>query len=528
LHQSWLQYGFMTMFRQLLAKNSVQQRLLAQVSGERQMTNLLHLAELVHDYCSRQNGNISAAIHWLNQQQSAQGEQDAAQLRLESDEQLVKIITIHKSKGLEYPIVFCPFLWDVSLRAASDEVLSYHDPQADNAPFVAMSEPYLSQAKDIVEHEQQAEDLRLLYVALTRARERCVVFWGNAKGVESSALFSLLHSQQQPDSSAMLAGLSDMAAQYSATTSVIEWVEQDSINYQARTQQQQLSARQFEGVVHAPWRIGSFSALTAGHDAELPDYDAASHNLMVEEANTGFQQDRFAFPKGAQAGTCLHAILEKWDFVDQIALAELVNKQLTVFGFDEKWQSVVVNWISEVVATPIVESGLSLNQLHPQQRMDEMAFYFPVAGLTVSGLQQALVPYFGDDVLAAVIKRLAFYDLTGFMKGFIDLVFEYDGKYYVVDYKSNYLGSNAEAYQSDKLDDAMLAHDYPLQYLIYTLALHRYLKLRLADYDPALHLGGVKYLFLRGMKPEWQQAGIFSASVDVELLNALDRYITLG
>jgi exodeoxyribonuclease V beta subunit len=157
--------------------------------------------------------------------------------------------------------------------------------------------------------------------------------------------------------------------------------------------------------------------------------------------------------------------------------------------------------------------------------LDELAFYFPVVGLTVSGLQKALAPYLKEDVLASVIKRLAFYDLTGFMKGFIDLVFEHEGKFYVVDYKSNYLGNNSESYQADKLEQAMIAHDYPLQYLIYSLALHRYLKLRLADYDPAQHLGGVSYLFLRGMKPEWQQAGIFSAQVDMDLLQALDVFI---
>jgi exodeoxyribonuclease V beta subunit len=155
-----------------------------------------------------------------------------------------------------------------------------------------------------------------------------------------------------------------------------------------------------------------------------------------------------------------------------------------------------------------------------------MAFYFPVADLKVNSLQRALASYLGSDsALSEVIKRLKFYALTGFMKGFIDLVFEHDGKFYVIDYKSNYLGSSAADYQQSQLEQAMLAHDYPLQYLIYTLALHRYLQLRLPDYDPHQHLGGVKYLFLRGMKAEWQQAGIYSQQVDVDLLMALDSFM---
>lgn len=526
LQQVWLKHGFVTMLRKLLAKNHVQQRLLSQATGERQLTNLLHLADLVQDYCNQQNTNFAAVGQWLLRQQSVAGEQDTAQLRLESDEQLVKIITIHKSKGLEYPIVFCPFLWDVSLRANDDELLTYHDSKQDNAAWVAIAEPQLSEAQTVVDYEQRAEDLRLLYVALTRARERCVLFWGNAKGVESSALFSLFYPQQQPDIETMLTSLTELATEHADTIALSTWQEKALVNYQANNESTEFKARRFTGQVHAPWRIGSFSALTSGHDAELPDYDGAAQTIELDKPEVRSEQNRFAFPKGAQAGTCLHSLLEKWDFRDQQQLTELATKQLALFGFDEKWLPVVTQWLTEVVTTPLLDDGLSLSQLTQQQRLDELAFYFPVADLSVTGLQHALADYLdGDPVLASVIQRLSFYDLTGFMKGFIDLVFEHEGKFYVVDYKSNYLGTNVTDYQDEQLAQAMLAHDYPLQYLLYSLALHRYLKLRLPNYEPEQHLGGVKYLFLRGMKPDWQQAGIYSQHVSIELLLALDSYM---
>jgi exodeoxyribonuclease V beta subunit len=524
--QTWLKHGFVTMLRQLLAANQVQQRLLAQVAGERQLTNLLHLAELVQDYCNQHTVNFAAVSQWLLRQQTAAGEQETAQLRLESDEQLVKIITIHKSKGLEYPIVFCPFLWDVSLRSSDDDLLIYHDPAQDNAALVAVAEPVLSKAQDIVDYEQRAEDLRLLYVALTRARERCVLFWGNGKGVEDSALFSLLHPQQAAEADLMQQGLTELTRHHAESMQMLTWQQREMLTYQVMDDEMDLRAREFSGQVHAPWRVGSFSALTAGHDAELPDYDATTQPSMQDSVETRNEYDRFGFPKGAQAGTCLHSILEKWDFHDQQQLAEVSKKQLSIFGFDEKWLPVVTQWMSEIVSTPLLDDGLSLNQLQRQQRLDEMAFYFPVADLKVNSLQRALASYLGSDpALSEVIKRLKFYDLTGFMKGFIDLVFEHNGKFYVIDYKSNYLGSSAANYQQPQLEQAMLAHVYPLQYLIYTLALHRYLQLRLPDYDPHQHLGGVKYLFLRGMKAEWQKAGIYSQQVDADLLMALDSFM---
>ena len=256
----------------------------------------------------------------------------------------------------------------------------------------------------------------------------------------------------------------------------------------------------------------------------MPDYDAqTSKNEAIVRTTV---MDRFGFPRGAQAGTCLHALFEYWDFVSQDtdARENLVSRTLLQYGFDDKWTSVACQWLTEVLATPLNETGLSLGQLTQTQRLDELEFYFPVANLSVSKLQQTLLPLLPQDsALATVIKRLKFFNLTGFMKGFIDLVFEHQGRFYVVDYKSNHLGCEKDDYQSGPLNEAMIEHDYPLQYLIYTLALHRYLRLRLSDYDPEKHLGGVYYLFIRGMKPDWGQAGVFYDKPSIALLDKLDQ-----
>ncbi|MFW5451737.1 MAG: exodeoxyribonuclease V subunit beta [Methylophagaceae bacterium] len=551
-HQVWLKHGFMRAFRQLLNAISAQQHLLTMSDGDRQLTNLLHLAELVQDYCSHHNDGVESVSQWLStRRQSIDPNDETGQLRLESDEQLVKIITIHKSKGLEYSIVFCPFLWDANLRSARDNVISFHQPEQDNTACVAFSEPELTEAKQWVTTEEKAEDLRLLYVALTRARERCVIVWGNVKGkqegmhVSNTALFSLLHpNSDNASSETMRNDLNEVVNASQNTISIQDINVDETVHYRSQDDNSlTLAAKKFRGVIHSPWRIGSFSALTSGHDAELPDYDGdtsfvvslSSHELdpilrQAQDERSLYpktQMGRFSFPRGAQAGTCLHAIFEHWDFAsdDQQAMQKLVSKTLLQYGFDDKkWSTVVCQWIHETLATPLNEQGLVLENLALEQRLDELEFYFPVANLTVKKLQQALLPLLADDSpLSAVLKRLNFFDLTGFMKGFIDLVFEYQGRFYIVDYKSNHLGNSEQDYQSEALNEAMIAHDYPLQYLIYSLALHRYLKLRLPNYDPEQHLGGAYYLFIRGMKPEWNQAGIFYDKPSKALLEALDQ-----
>ncbi|MBE0439951.1 MAG: exodeoxyribonuclease V subunit beta [Gammaproteobacteria bacterium] len=534
LHQLWLKKGFMSMFRHVMVTQAVQQRLLALQQGERQLTNLYHLAELIQDYCQRQKSAIDSVITWLSSHRaSVDGDDETAQLRLESDEHLVKIITIHKSKGLEYPIVFCPFLWHVKSRKDSGELVQFHDPEHDNAAYVAMAEPALTKAKQVFEQEQQAEELRLLYVALTRARERCVICWGTVADVTKSALFSLLHPERDGiDATNMTEDLHQLVAQKQSLFSITDLVEQPAITLnKPQDNEVQLQSRDFTGHIRKPWRIGSFSALTAGHDAELPDYDGASYSEMTLELELKPQirRDRFGFPRGAQAGTCLHRMLEVWDFSQAYddASRSQMSRILAQYGFDQSWTDVVCQWLSEIVATPLLaDHDFCLADLKPAQRIDEMAFYFPVDHLSVTSLKKQLQPYLTDNpLLKHVIDRLAFYDLKGFMKGFIDMVFEHQGRFYVVDYKSNFLGDKQQDYQQTQLDDAMLSHDYPLQYLIYSLALHRYLRLRLPNYDPVQHLGGVLYLFIRGMHPDWHQSGVFSDQINSDLIEALDRYM---
>lgn len=525
-HERWRNAGFIVMLRSLLQALDVQRRLLQQPEGERQLTNLMHLAELTQAYASRRNSTIEAIMAWFAaQRQSGAVTQDAAQIRLESDEQLVKVITIHTSKGLEYPVVFCPFLWHQGKPRQKPAVMTFHRGEHNQA-CAAFGEPGFSEAEPIAEQEDQAEDLRLLYVALTRARERCIILWGAAKESQKTAMFRLLYGDwDKPDAGRMHQELAALAQQNPDNIILNKADDLPApMPPQSAQQQLELTPRQFKANIDEPWQIGSFSGLSRGHNIEQPDYDAETVSLDWPQPREA-TQDRFGFPRGANAGTCLHSLFEHWDFrATGHDWQQMVHKTLGQFGIDAAWAPVVGNWLPAVVKTPLsADNSLSLEKINPEQRLDEMAFFFPVSALTVSRLKQGLTPFVDEmPVLERILPQLSFNAISGFMKGFIDLVFEYDGRFYVADYKSNWLGDKQRDYAPAALTDAMVMHSYPLQYLIYSLALHCYLQTRLPDYDPDTHFGGVYYLFIRGMQPDWGQAGVYFDRPSPALLDALD------
>src|SRR5262249_55530920 len=194
-HRMWREHGFARMFRALAAAEGIASRLLALADGERRLTNLLHLGELLADEAARQPRGLEALAEWMaTRADDPHPESEEQQLRLESDEHVVKIVTIHKSKGLQYPIVFCPFLWDGRLFAERDRDVACHD-QATLEMEAGKESPLRIQAC----REELAESLRLLYVALTRPEHRCTVVWGPANDSTTSPLFWLLHGNAGAD-----------------------------------------------------------------------------------------------------------------------------------------------------------------------------------------------------------------------------------------------------------------------------------------------------------------------------------------
>ncbi|WNF47001.1 exodeoxyribonuclease V subunit beta [Pseudomonas sp. SG20056] len=541
-HQLWQQQGFMRAFRAWLDEQHVAQRLLALVDGERRLTNLLHLAELLQTE-SLQRPGLEQLLAWFNAQRSAEAHGEDALLRLESDAERVQIVTIHTSKGLEYPLVFCPYLWDGALLRQHEDISCHAD---DGTPLLDLGSEQLDMHRERARHERFAEKLRLTYVALTRARDRLWLHWGPVdckpkkdgtlgdSGLHSSALAWLLHGRGLPGEDALteLAGhlqsLSPQglraetekliaSSQGQMALQPLRDSEASAAGEQRAPAPQQLATLQRS--LHSAWRIGSFSGLAAGMHMEAPDRDG----LVIPDASepgTGF----FAFPRGARAGTCLHAILEDWAR-GKGALNELIEPGLSGHGISSDWQAVALDHLQQVIDTDLDGQGLTLAGLNPTRRLPELGFTFPLAGLDVQRLRAILCdPAHG---LAAPMReaaaRLEFDSLKGFLKGFIDLTFEHNGRWYIADYKSNWLGPDASYYGGERLLQALAAEHYYLQYLIYLVALRRFLRQRQDDFHND-QLGGAYYLFLRGMP----SAGVYFSRPADSLLDALDSLFAEG
>ncbi|WP_407731516.1 exodeoxyribonuclease V subunit beta [Pseudocitrobacter faecalis] len=518
----WQKRGVMPMLRALMSARNIAENLLATHGGERRLTDILHLSELLQE-AATQLESEHALVRWLNQQ-IAEPNTNASnqQMRLESDKHLVQIVTIHKSKGLEYPLVWLPFI----ARFRKQDQAFYHDRESFSAVLDLQQG---EESLELAEAERLAEDLRLLYVALTRAVWHCSLGMApltsrrSDKATETdihhSAPGRLLQKGEQLDAAGLEAALRALCDEHIALTKACE---PDDTRWQAlQPEVPELTARQVMRHMVDDWRVTSYSGLQQrGHSVAqdlLPrlDIDAAGvGEAMEEEALTPHH-----FPRGASPGTFLHSLFEDLDFTQPVE-AEWMREKLLLNGFEEHWEPVLTRWISQVLATPLTPEGVALNQLDARQKQVEMEFYLPIEKPLDPVALDAVVRRY--DPLSEGCPPLDFRQVRGMLKGFIDLVFRHNGRYYLLDYKSNWLGANSDAYTQQAMAQAMQSHRYDLQYQLYTLALHRYLRHRLADYDYEQHFGGVIYLFLRGVDGEPGQQGIFSTRPQFELVDAMD------
>ncbi len=518
--QIWRQRGVMPMLRALMTARHIAENLLATRGGERRLTDILHISELLQEAASQLESE-HALVRWLAQH-IAEPDSNAAsqQMRLESDKHLVQIVTIHKSKGLEYPLAWLPFI----ARFRKQDQAFYHDRET----FAAVLDLGQDEASlELAEAERLAEDLRLLYVALTRAVWHCslgVAPLSSRKSGNSdfhlSALGRLLQAGEAMDAAGLAARLADfchgdIALQIPGELDLTPWQAPAATI-------PRLSARELQRRIADDWRVTSYSGLqqhgfSGGQDL-LPrlDVDAAGVGEVVEEPQLTPHQ----FPRGAAPGTFLHSLFEELDFTQPVPEGWMAEK-LQLSGFDAQWAPVLTDWLGGVLKTRLPGPDIALNQLAARDKQVEMAFYLPIAQLLTAERLDALIRQY--DPLSADTPPLDFRQVRGMLKGFIDLVFRHEGRYYLLDYKSNWLGEDREAYTRPAMEQAMRAHRYDLQYQLYSLALHRYLRHRLADYDYDRHFGGVIYLFLRGMDGQEGGQGIFTTRPVRPLIDGLDQ-----
>lgn len=528
----WHRHGVLAMLRLFLERYDLSARLLNSVDGERRLTNLLHLAELLQRD-SRQLDGEQALVRHLGDKISAADNNDEQILRLESDADRVQVITIHKSKGLEYPLVFLPFIADCRPVDGKSALLKYH---RDGQTIIELDSS-VKEAQLQADRERLQEDLRLLYVALTRPVYACWLGLAPLKGLEKSAIGTLLGTAphtllkqlglavDNPDCERQLSYQQrDQGVELSPAREVTRELDPDHwwiASYSALQLSAQTSV-EIESEPVTPVDIETAQQATALET--LPEGGVGSTELVPEDALEAIHR----FAKGPAAGTFLHGILE-WAAsegfaqvaADRARRIEYLAPRCQRRGW-QAWMEVLDQWLLRLITTPLPSVGKSLADCETYQA--EMEFWFEVHDLNTPELDRQVQA----QLLAGCARPgLEFTHLNGMLKGFIDLLFEIDGRFWVLDYKSNWLGDSSAAYSVDAMREAVLHKRYDLQYLLYILALHRLLKARLPAYreDPASgyehYVGGAVYLFLRGIE-EPEQKGAFIDKPPVELILALD------
>jgi exodeoxyribonuclease V beta subunit len=541
LHEVWLSRGFVQALRGLTELYRVETRLLTRPDGTRRITNLWHLVELLAEASVSQRLGPLGLLRWLalvQQDQAMRTELvgDAHELRLESSDDAVSLTTIHKSKGLEYPIVYCPFSWDAATLFPNEKKLPrFHDPEAHDALTLDLGSAQIKEHTEIASREVLEEALRLLYVALTRAQHRVTVVIPQLPKFAGSALAYTLFGggDREQIKKRVEAMAKELRLSFDVPVRTLTLTQ--SARYQTRAPGLGASARRVNRVLDQNYRVASFSALiakerTSASEAGL-DRDAASSEqdtpADLEEPVSTLALGQF--PRGTVAGQLVHEVLEHADFTaGPAALAPVVERFVRARGYPDVLVTSLTRGLSETLATPLDTHGLSLSLLDRKARVDEMEFVFPVESmLDPRKLERAFRNHDAPRAFpgySRYLKELGFEALHGYLRGYIDLVFRHQGRFYVVDYKSNWLGPRAEDYAQPRLVEAMAHHHYYLQYHLYTVAVHRYLAQRVPDYDYERHFGGVYYLFLRGMAPAHaMRTGVYYDRPPRALVDELDR-----
>ncbi|WP_110686975.1 exodeoxyribonuclease V subunit beta [Salinicola aestuarinus] len=525
--RQWRRRGLLPMLRTVMRDFGVAERLARRPDGERALTDLLHLGELAQNAQQHLDGEQALLRWWHGALESGVESLDSQALsqRLESDEDLVRVITVHKSKGLEYPIVLLPFA--CSYRPAEPDrqsgllaLLALRAPEGEGEVMVA--DPSDAQ-KQQAELARLDEDVRLLYVALTRAAFACrlgvaYVARGRSRSgsMHETALGRLLGSDSADDGDALLARL--RRAESNGWLAVVEPPElpDHRVRLEAACAEVQ-PARRFHGTIDDDWWIASYTSLISdarrGRLGENGDDLPATLDVEVSRERDPVPRPRIRtlidFPRGPRPGTFLHGLLEQLE-LDRLDEADYatsygreITRRLVLAGFDADWTPILTESLTQRLRRPLLMGGANPDGAGSGDvRLDalnawkaELEFWLPATAAWSEPLDRLVTRC---EPLPGQRPRLAPRKLNGMLKGYIDLVFEAQGRWYVLDWKSNHLGDSPADYVGASLAAAMVDHRYDLQYVLYVLALHRLLKCRLADYDYDRHVGGACYVFLRG------------------------------
>lgn len=551
-------------------------RVLSWRNGERQMTDLAHMTQLLQEAAHREHFTLPALRDWLRAQREERSGAAERFRRLDNDAAAVQVMTVFVAKGLQFPVVYLPFAFN--RHVWEPEIVLYHEGDTRCLHIGGNDSPDFHAVSKVGREEDASDDSRLMYVAMTRAQSQLVAWWAPSRDEPNGGLSRLLRGRRPGEPMVPDVVVPGKVSDDDAMARFKEWeavggpVIEDSAPRPRRAPQEpaapaEVDARHFHRPIDTAWRRTSYSGLIRAVEAtpvssepetvELDD-EVAEIPLTTEADGADVPSPMAELPTGAKFGSLVHAVLETADPFAADLAAELDAR----IREHSVWWPVNVEAAELAAAmvpmhdTPLgpLAGDTTLRQIGLRDRMQEMDFEFPLAGgdlrasrpdirlSHVGELLRAHLPV--DDPLASYAERLTGaglgpQQLKGYLSGSVDAVLRIDGRYLVVDYKTNWLGDpnrplTAADYSRPRLAEAMLHSDYPLQALLYSVVLHRFLRWRQPDYTPERHLGGVLYLFLRGMcgpdtpTVDGHPAGVFSWNPPTALITALSDLLDFG
>jgi len=541
-NELWQDRGIQACLEAIKHEFSIEHNLAALKHGERAITNINHLEELLTQAENEHHFGMRGLLRWFLGKRKTRDkeERDEELIRLESDENLVQISTMHGSKGLEYSVVLLPYLLDpprrVRVNPEKYKKMLFHNPAKNDE---------LSLYLNLFEHEQKntwyrqtlfeeiAESVRLQYVALTRAKQACIVYFMNelhpyaplavldpSNSVQKDALGEKNPSDIKID---------DFIHQLSEGDNNIE-VKKAEIDGSKNFTGYKAPAIQLEEPLSFKRdnlqdirRVSSYSSVSGSYESPGDTdtgfiYDEPIQDARIEPVpEEGF----IGFPGGRAAGSCLHDIMELINFQEPEALSEITQEKLEEYGFEQHWKATVERRIKKVLGHYLdIEKKIRLKDLPNTAILKEMEFHFSVGDVPAENVYRLI----RDNNKHSVHHK---HIPNGYLKGFIDLVFKHDNRYYILDYKSNYLGANPADYEPPALKESVQHSDYDLQYYLYTIALNRFLQQRIPGYSYNEYFGGVFYVYMRGIT-DTPGSGVYFDRPLARNIAALNKLLSNG
>ena len=558
--KTWQNHGFYAMMMQLITKNELKKKFMSMPGGNRKLVNFIHLTELIHKASKIGINGIYETIKWIDDIKNDQNNSvDEYLLRLESDENAIQITTIHKSKGLEYPIVFFPFFWDEVKSESSNNVVTFHQ---DNKLYIDVGSEKFKDNCQQSALEKLAEDVRLFYVAITRAACKCYVYYyynASKQGGHNnrpSAMHYIFHYAKEvneihnvteirqylknelPEYSSRIADLQKLAdlSKNSIVLSKVNGgeVPQEDFSTNDLVEEVSICMRKFAPFLkpRLAYLIESYSHLAEhkGYNEkeykidELYNIESFDEKMLTGIANEKKEQNIFYFPKGEKAGSDLHGIMEKLDFsLQKEEIANFVKTELAEIYTDNQLNTlanIIYNILNIDLGRFCEDGSFGLKDIDKNKRFSEFEFYSYFKNL--EELKDSLIPYFEKKInegfkefgeFKESLKKITFNQIKAFLHGYIDLVFYHKNKYYIVDWKFNHLGYDYNNYKREDLIKAISNANYYLQYYIYLLSLYKYLKYRDKNFN-ADNIGGVFYIFARGVQENGTTGIYFDRPID--------------